>query len=815
MKKAVVAFLFGSILLCAQAAWAATAYYVSTMGYDGYDGLTAATAFGSVTKAAEVLNSADQSDSYTLYIAAGMYYTDTVHLSGLRMKVDIIGDVLGTHFGGMAGPVWLIGGDAQNSTLSIQSCYSLSLAGLSIDLAFSNGALGRRMIQIHNSSTVKIWHCELNSPNQNYALYLAGDASDVVVDGCVVSGAAVGIHLERSARVRIQNCWLKSNQGSGIVLNDAADGAVVNNRIENNGYGVTLKGPCAGSVLFNNIIMNNGTAGGAGAQVSADHSPLWDTAPDGIPAPSWRSGYNTYGGSGQRLAELSQNSARTDIANLKDWIGLTGQDEWGNGLSQYEYAVSFATPVPIYWDQVGGYGAVTFRGVTAPAYDCFELQRPFPSAQARPDLGCVEVDETGTCFFHHFELAPASLEAAPGTPISVTAYLRDAQGQPALMTLSGPFYIYLQDGTPATRVDALGRIAGPDIQPTAVGGLYVFNGTVNGGSLTFSVSREEARSVAATYALRIVQWTNWFSAAETEYGGRADDGSTRLRWLSAPDPASRVGASGPIVASGRDVSLIEIDLRDANGMPITGLDSASFTLTVAGGAYALTPVQEDGARPGIYRAQMSSTQTGARTLTVQVMGVALNDRPQAVFLPGVYGTVTEQATGLPLSGIRLTLTAPDKTPAGGMDAVDGRYAITVASPAAAPYILTAEDPAGRYPRMSFSVAIPADRAVLLDVALSTAAPSQFAAYAYPNPAPRGAPITLDYTLPQAGVLQLDVFDVQGRRIRTLINESMPAGNGKRTWLGDNRFKQTLAPGLYVLVYTFAGETRTAKIVITP
>jgi len=77
---------------------------------------------------------------------------------------------------------------------------------------------------------------------------------------------------------------------------------------------------------------------------------------------------------------------------------------------------------------------------------------------------------------------------------------------------------------------------------------------------------------------------------------------------------------------------------------------------------------------------------------------------------------------------------------------------------------------------------------------------------YPNPfwsaatfpAPSGGnPSTMiKYDLPQAVEVQLVIFDLTGRRVRTLVQQQQPAGQYAATWDGRNEQGEALASGLY-------------------
>jgi hypothetical protein len=77
---------------------------------------------------------------------------------------------------------------------------------------------------------------------------------------------------------------------------------------------------------------------------------------------------------------------------------------------------------------------------------------------------------------------------------------------------------------------------------------------------------------------------------------------------------------------------------------------------------------------------------------------------------------------------------------------------------------------------------------------------------YPNPA--HGPVTVDYTLPQAGAVELSVHDVLGRRVQTVVAQAMsPGTHTARIATG------TLPSGVYFVRLTIRGETQTSKLSI--
>lgn len=92
-------------------------------------------------------------------------------------------------------------------------------------------------------------------------------------------------------------------------------------------------------------------------------------------------------------------------------------------------------------------------------------------------------------------------------------------------------------------------------------------------------------------------------------------------------------------------------------------------------------------------------------------------------------------------------------------------------------------------------------------------PAEFAMGApTPNPARTGCAFTL--ALPTAGPVRLDVFDAVGRRVRRLVDRTLPAGTHHVAWdLGDGEGRAVPA-GLYFLRVADERQVRTRRVIVT-
>jgi hypothetical protein len=82
----------------------------------------------------------------------------------------------------------------------------------------------------------------------------------------------------------------------------------------------------------------------------------------------------------------------------------------------------------------------------------------------------------------------------------------------------------------------------------------------------------------------------------------------------------------------------------------------------------------------------------------------------------------------------------------------------------------------------------------------------------PNPFASGT--RLAFSLPEDGRVRVDVYDVSGRRIGTLIDREMSEGEHEVRWTGTGPGGRPVARGIYFAVLEFEGERRVRKLTVT-
>jgi len=82
---------------------------------------------------------------------------------------------------------------------------------------------------------------------------------------------------------------------------------------------------------------------------------------------------------------------------------------------------------------------------------------------------------------------------------------------------------------------------------------------------------------------------------------------------------------------------------------------------------------------------------------------------------------------------------------------------------------------------------------------------------YPNPF--NPTTAIDYQIPAAGMVSLQLFDVQGRVVRTLVNEEQNPRVYRVIWNGRNDRGEEVAGGIYFYRLTTSQNTKTLKLLL--
>ncbi|MCK4573237.1 MAG: T9SS type A sorting domain-containing protein, partial [candidate division Zixibacteria bacterium] len=82
---------------------------------------------------------------------------------------------------------------------------------------------------------------------------------------------------------------------------------------------------------------------------------------------------------------------------------------------------------------------------------------------------------------------------------------------------------------------------------------------------------------------------------------------------------------------------------------------------------------------------------------------------------------------------------------------------------------------------------------------------------YPNPF--NPDTRIDFDLPQSSRVALAVFNVLGRKVKTLINEQMPAGTHTVVWDGREDNGNPVASGVYLYRLETGSSVFTRKMML--
>jgi hypothetical protein len=83
---------------------------------------------------------------------------------------------------------------------------------------------------------------------------------------------------------------------------------------------------------------------------------------------------------------------------------------------------------------------------------------------------------------------------------------------------------------------------------------------------------------------------------------------------------------------------------------------------------------------------------------------------------------------------------------------------------------------------------------------------------YPHPNPFRSATTIAFDLPTPGPVRLRVFDIRGRLVRTLAQETVAAGRYTQAWNGADDQGRAVSPGIYFYRLDTPGFTATRKTI---
>jgi len=115
------------------------------------------------------------------------------------------------------------------------------------------------------------------------------------------------------------------------------------------------------------------------------------------------------------------------------------------------------------------------------------------------------------------------------------------------------------------------------------------------------------------------------------------------------------------------------------------------------------------------------------------------------------------------------------------------------------------------PRKRYEYNYSTDRGVLSAGATITLPKKIALSQAYPNPF--NPATTISYSLPEANHVQIDIYDVIGNKVRTLVSQTQNAGTKSYQWNATNDLGQSVSAGMYIYTIQAGDFIQSKKMVL--
>jgi hypothetical protein len=101
---------------------------------------------------------------------------------------------------------------------------------------------------------------------------------------------------------------------------------------------------------------------------------------------------------------------------------------------------------------------------------------------------------------------------------------------------------------------------------------------------------------------------------------------------------------------------------------------------------------------------------------------------------------------------------------------------------------------------------------LVGTAVEDGEPGLVMLRAWPNPT--DGPVTLAYAVPEDGPVRLELFDLAGRRVRTLVDRRLRSGRHRFVWDGTDQSGRRVATGSYLVRFQAPGAVATRTVTLS-
>ncbi|MCH7613281.1 MAG: T9SS type A sorting domain-containing protein, partial [Candidatus Marinimicrobia bacterium] len=73
--------------------------------------------------------------------------------------------------------------------------------------------------------------------------------------------------------------------------------------------------------------------------------------------------------------------------------------------------------------------------------------------------------------------------------------------------------------------------------------------------------------------------------------------------------------------------------------------------------------------------------------------------------------------------------------------------------------------------------------------------------------------TIQYSFPNAGIVDLKIYDLMGREVRSLVNEFTSAGTQSVVWDAKDNHGNSVSSGVYIYRLEVQGQMHSKKLIL--